>query len=198
MILIHDGEEMTDRQLLQAIALDRSVYPQNYWLDEEAALNYLHSRPEIYTYAAEGDDLVAYLNMSCVDEESYCKLLGGKQNDLCISSENLLSPVAGRKNYLYISSIVVSPVYRGKGIANRLLSRFGEKLAVLRKNGIYFTDIIADVISPHGEKLCLSLGMRFAKDSACGGKLFCYTMEQGEPNAALDRLIQKLCGGKDE
>ena len=75
MISICDGENMTDTQLLQAVALDRAVYPQSYWLDDETALGYLHARPEIYTYAADGGKLIAYLNMSCIDEASYLTLL---------------------------------------------------------------------------------------------------------------------------
>ena len=197
MISICDGENMTDRQLLQAVALDRAVYPQSYWLDDETALGYLHARPEIYSYAADGGKLIAYLNMSCIDEASYLTLLNGDQNDLCISAANLLYPLVGEKNYLYFSSIAVSSAYRGKGIAKKLFARFGEKLVLLRKKGIYFTDIIADAISPHGEKLCRSLGMQFAKVSVYGGKLFRYAMKLGEPNAALDGLIKNLCGGEN-
>ena len=197
MISIYDGKNMTDRQLLQAVALDRAVYPQDYWLDDETALGYLHACPEIYTYAAEGDKLVAYLNMSCIDEESYLTLRSGSRNDLCIGPENLRRPVARQKNYLYFSSIVVAPDYRRKGVAQKLLSRFGEKLTMLRAHGIYFTDVIADAISSHGEKLCESWGMKREGASVSGGKLFGYSMQQGEPNAALDAWVKKLCGGKD-
>ncbi len=66
MVEIYDGKDMTDRQLLQAVALDRAVYPQNYWLDNETVLGYLHACPEVYTYAADGNELIAYLNMSCI------------------------------------------------------------------------------------------------------------------------------------
>ena len=194
MISIYDGKNMTDIQLLQAVALDRAVYPQDYWLDDETALGYLHACPEVYTYAAEEDRLIAYLNMSCIDEESYLTLRSGSQNDLCIGPENLRRPVAGQKNYLYFSSIVVAPEYRGRGVAKKLLSRFGEKLTILRVRGIYFRDVIADAISSHGEKLCKSWGMKREGASVSGGKLFGYSMQQGEPNAALDRLIKNLCG----
>ena len=197
MILIYDGKNMTDSQLLQAVALDCAVYPQSYWLDADTALGYLHTCPEIYTYAAEGDKLIAYLNMSCIDLKSYLTLCSGSRNDLCIGPENLRRPIAGQKNYLYFSSIVVASGYRGKGVAKKLFSRFGEKLTMLRECGIYFTDIIAAAISPHGEKLCESWGMKRIGESVSGGKLFGYSMRQEEPHAALDAWVKKLHGEED-
>lgn len=191
---IFDGIYMTDRQLLQAAELDRKVYPREYWLQEQTVLEYLHSCPSIYTYAVMNDDLVGYLNMSCIDRKSYLTLLDGNQNDLCISASNIVNPEAGRSNYLYFSSIVVDPAYRECGIAGRLFSRFGEKLAGLRGKGIYFADVIADAISSHGEKLCHSFGMRLEKLTAYGGKLFRYPMKSGEPNEALDLFIKNLRG----
>lgn len=152
---ILDGNDMTDRQLLQAAALDHKVYPREYWLEEQTVLGYLHARPEIYTYAVIGDNLIGYLNMSCIDRKSYMTLLDGEENDLCIDASNILYPEAGRDNYLYFSSIVVDPDHRKAGIAGSLFSRFGEKLTYLRRKGIYFTDVIADAISIHGEKLCI-------------------------------------------
>ena len=194
MVLICDGKYMKKSHLLQAVALDRAVYPQSYWLDDETALGYLYARPEVYTYAVDGDELVAYLNMSCIDERSYLTLLEGYQNDLCIDAGNLTEPMPNCNNYLYFSSIAVAPAYRGIGIARKLFARFGEKLSLLRKRGVYFTDVIADAVSPHGEKACLTLGMKFDKVTQCGGKLFRHPMETGEPNPALDSFIKNLLG----
>lgn len=194
MISIHDGENMTDKQLLQAVALDRIVYPQSYWLNDETALGYLHACPAVYTYAADAGNLIGYINMSCIDEGSYHTLRGGRQNDLFITAANLRVPSEGKKNYLYFSSVAVVPAYRGRGIARKLFSRFGDKLALLRSRGIYFADVLADAISEHGEKLCLSLGMKYEKISESGGKLFRYPMDRGEPNAALDFLIKNMRG----
>ena len=198
MVEIYDGKDMTDRQLLQAVALDRAVYPQNYWLDNETVLGYLHACPEVYTYAADGNELIAYLNMSCIDANSYFTLLSGHSNDLCIAPENVCRPLAGHDNRLYFSSVVVAPGYRGRGIAKSLFARFGEKLAVLRNRGIYFTDMIADAVSPHGEKICSRLGMKLEKITQCGSKLFRYRMAAVEPNGALDLLMKNLRGGHDE
>ena len=194
---ILDGKDMTDRQLLQAAALDHKVYPREYWLEEQTVLGYLHARPEIYTYAVIGDNLIGYLNMSCIDRKSYMTLLDGEENDLCIDASNILYPEAGQENYLYFSSIVVDPDHRKAGIAGSLFSRFGEKLTYLRRKGIYFTDVIADAISIHGEKLCLSFGMKLEKVTSYGGKLFRYPMATGEPNKALDLFIKNLRGGNN-
>ena len=196
MVAIFDGIDMTEKQLMQALSLDRAVYPREYWLDRQTVLSYWQTRPEVYIYAAEGKDLIAYLNTSCIDRESYLALCSGRQNDLCIGAENLREPSPGAENYLYFSSIVVDASYRGNGIARRLLFRFGEKLEALRRRGICFSDILADAVSAHGEKLCLSLGMRFDKSTSCGSKLFRYPMKQGEPNKELSSFIQKLCGSQ--
>ena len=198
MVAIFDGKDMTDKQLLQAVALDRSVYPESYWIDKQTALRDLHVCPGVYIYAADGDKLVAYINMSCIDADSYYTLISGAVNDLCIAPYNLCRPIQGRNNYLYFSSIVVDSEYRGRGIAARLFARFGEKLDILRNRGIYFTNIIADAVSPHGERICIRLGMKLEKLTQCGTKLFCCSLEAGEPNVALDCFIENLRGGNDE
>ena len=46
--------------------------------------------------------LIAYLNTSCIDRESYLALCSGRQNDLCIGAENLREPSPGTENYLYL------------------------------------------------------------------------------------------------
>ena len=194
MVTILDGKEMTEEQLLQALRLDRQVYSREYWLDTSTALAYLHTCPEIYTYAVDGNELVAYLNMSFIDESSYITLLSGAQNDLCICSANLMSPRSGQKNNLYFSSIVVSPQYRGQGIARRLLARCGEKLAKLAQKGIIFSGVIADVVSPAGEKICRKLGMAFDKTTSRGSKIFGYRMDTGAPGTRMDSLINALKG----
>lgn len=194
MVTILDGKEMTEEQLLQALRLDRQVYSEEYWLDTSIALTYLRTCPDIYTFAADNNELVAYLNMSFIDESSYVTLFSGAQNDLCICSANLLSPRPGQKNHLYFSSIVVSPQYRGQGIARCLLARCGEKLAGLAQTGVIFSDIIADAVSPAGEMICRKLGMAFYKTTVRGSKIFGYRMDTGAPGTRIDSLINALKG----
>ena len=137
MYTIIDGTELNDKRLRQALELDRSVYPENYLLDEAVVFGYWREHPEIYICACDGDDLVAYLNVSCIDERSYRKLCSGTENDLCIRAENIRVPDANGVNYMYLSSVVVRRDRRKIGIAEKLLRVFADRLEDLRDRGIY-------------------------------------------------------------
>ena len=192
MYTIIDGTELNDKRLRQALELDRSVYPENYLLDEAVVFGYWREHPEIYICACDGDDLVAYLNVSCIDGRSYRKLCSGTENDLCIRAENIRVPDANGVNYMYLSSVVVRRDRRKIGIAEKLLRVFADRLEDLRDRGIYFSDMIADAISEHGKQICRSLGMTEDISTSCGGRLFRYPMKVGEPNEKLDMLLLKL------
>lgn len=185
---------MTQEQLRQAVALDRTVYPPEYWLDEETGLRYLSSHPEIYTFAECGGTLAAYLNMCCIGERCFELLASGQENDLCISAEDILLPERGARNLLYFSSVAVHPEHRGRGLAQKMFARFADKLEAMRRHGIYFSEVLADAVSLHGENLCLSFGMRCESQTARGSRIFRLRLPQGEPNAALDAWTGALRG----
>jgi len=67
---------------------------------------------------------------------------------------------------LYFCVICVAPEYRKQGVSNMLVKEYAEKLLALKKQGIYFTDIIADTITDSGGKFARKvLGMEVKKES---------------------------------
>lgn len=157
---ICDGTEMTCNLLMQALRLDRLVYPDEYQLEKDVAISYLKKHPEIYVFAMANNQLLGYLNISCIDEQCFALIAQGQSNDLCIKETNLLTASPAKKNKLYFSSIVVSPEHRHLGIATAMLEAFANKLLAQCASGIVYSEIIADAISEHGARLCESLGMQ--------------------------------------
>lgn len=172
MYEVKDGVYMNENQFLQALTLDRIVYPEDYWLDEFTGLQYLRAHPEIYTFVSLGGRLIAYLNMSFISRRCFKLIYSGKQSDLCIGAEDICLPIAGSVNYLYFSSVVVDPLHRRKGLSIMMFSHFAEKLKYIYKNGVSDIFMIADALSTNGEKLCCAFGMSFVKQTARGSKIY--------------------------
>lgn len=193
MYIIKSGEEMTKKQVLQALQLDRMTYPREYWLDEETVTEYLRTHPEVYVFAEdENGKLIAYLNMSCIDKLSFKELLSGKENDLCIKAENLRFPEKGADNILYFSSVAVGEKYKGRGIARALFNAMAEKFKALMRDGVYFTYVIADAVSVGGEKLCRAFGMEKVLSTSRGSGIFLLKADKDEPFSASETLINGM------
>ena len=193
MYIIKSGEEMTKKQVLQALQLDRMTYPREYWLDEETVTEYLRTHPEVYVFAEdENGKLIAYLNMSCIDKRSFKELLSGKENDLCIKAENLRFPEKGDDNILYFSSVAVEEKYKGRGIARALFNAMAEKFKALMRDGVYFTYVIADAVSVGGEKLCRAFGMEKVLSTSRGSGIFLLKADKDEPFSASETLINGM------
>lgn len=188
---IQDGRAMTRQQLLQAVALDRLVYPAEYWLEEETVLGYYSRHPEIYVFAHDEGKLIGYVNCSCIGAHVFELLSSGIQHDVCITPNDLRTPSPNECNHLYLSSVVVHPAWRGKGIARAMFARYARYLDELLDRDILFTDVIADAISPHGERLCNSLGMERALTTHAGTSLYHLKLGCKE---STNHLIKRMKG----
>lgn len=169
-----EGNDVTLEHVLGALKLDKEVYAQEYWLSESVCKAFAERNPDIYTmlFDEENGQVAAYLNVSPVSCAFYDSLSSGKYVDTVIKGEDIEIPQANGDNLLYLSSVVVHPNYRRRGLAKLLLRRYGEKLAGYGEKGISFVSVIADAVSPSGEKLCRALGMRKIRPSEHGSSLF--------------------------
>ncbi|MBO8423574.1 MAG: GNAT family N-acetyltransferase [Firmicutes bacterium] len=169
-----EGKEVTTEHVLGALELDKTVYSREYWLSESVCKAFAVRNPDIYTMLLDEETgrIAAYLNVSPVSRGFYDSLASGHYVDTVIKAEDIETPQTNGENLLYFSSIVVHPNYRRRGLAKQLLRRYGEKLADYGAKGVFFDSVIADAVSPSGEKLCRALGLKNIRSSEHGSSLF--------------------------
>ena len=110
--------------------------------------------------------IIGYINFSPITKNMYDRIKSGEVIDTSISSEDIEEYVDNRNVGGYLSSIVVHPDYRRKGIASILLSRLNKFIDTMRKeHNIIFNGIIADAVSDIGYHLLRTQGFSEVKNS---------------------------------
>ena len=170
------GVDVTKKQICEALELDRLVYEEQYYLEEDTCLEYHCKNPFIYFMALnEEGKVIGYINFSPICEEIYQKLQTGEVIDTVVRAQDLCVYLSGQRLYGYFSSIVVHPAYRRQGIAterSRRVLQFLEQLAC--EQDILFYSILADAVSETGEHLLCRIGFRKKVNSMHHSKIMIF------------------------
>lgn len=161
-------EDVTNEQIVQALALDRISYDEEYFLDAETCFAYYEKNPNIYIMAVDDStrSVVGYINFSPVNKEMYDALISGQVIDTAIRPDDISTYRDHNEYYGYMSSIVVRPDKRKHGIATEMLEilrTFICKLAIERD--IYFLEIVADAVSDVGNYILSKMGFSLVGSS---------------------------------
>lgn len=162
------GKLVTDAHVIKALGIDGIVYGSEYHLSADQCLGYFHANPYIYIMAISGDSVIGCVNFSPVTQDTYTRMLSGQELDTFISPEDIVEYVPYHSCYAYFSSVAVLPRYRGQGIASAMLASLRNLMNMLSVQGIAFDGIVADAISPAGEKIAASFGLLPVRPSVHG------------------------------
>ena len=170
------GVEVTEKDLKEALLLDSIVYDE---IDDghftiEKCLAWHSINPDIYFMLKDEkiDAVVGYVNVAPVTEDCYNRIATGKIWDNTIDENSILSYDFPGLYHLNFTSIAVNPIYRNHGAVLQLMEAVINKLIELSQKGIYFKAMIADAVSPAGEKICRMVGMDVLTESNRGTKIY--------------------------
>lgn len=177
---IRAGKLVEPDFIRQALAIDRVVYPGEFFLSFEQCLGFFRKNPYVYLFALDEATgrVVGYVNYSPLGDAAYESIRKGTC-DSFLTAADVVAYSPGEEHSLYFSSIVVHPDFRRMGVS-RLLQRVLDVLvAELRRCGIFIVRELADVLSDGGERIVTSRGYRFVGMSGHGTKIMektCLTM----------------------
>ena len=161
------GISVTETDLREALRLDKIVYDK---FDEgqfniEKCLAWYSINPDIYFILKdlELDTVVGYVNLVPIEISCYNKIASGSIWDTAIEDSNVLPYNHPGLYHLYFTSIAVNPLYRNMSTFLNLIDAVASKLTDLSKREIYFKAMIADAVTPVGEKICRIFGMNLIK-----------------------------------
>lgn len=161
------GDDNSIDNILQALQLDRISYPEQYQLSESTCIQYYKTNQNIYITAQKNNVTVGYINFSPITYKMFYEIKSGNTIDTVITADDIVPYQNNSLLYGYFSSIVVSPEYRGQGVARKLtevLMQYLYSLAVERN--IYFQEIVADAISTGGTQVLKDLGFDSVMNSS--------------------------------
>lgn len=161
-IAIFTGKQVTAEMIAQAAYLDRLVYEDIYLVTVEQCEEWIAVNPDIYVLAKDihTDRFVAYANLMPVTDECYERLKKGDFIDTGITPDMILSYDMPFPYNLYFSSIVIHPDYQNSEVFMELFNAIVDKFIFLGEHEVFIRRMIADAVTPNGEKFCKLFGMK--------------------------------------
>ncbi|OUQ25843.1 hypothetical protein B5E77_10210 [Lachnoclostridium sp. An131] len=196
-VQIITGSEITPSYIKQALELDRISYGEDYYLDFDKCLSYYQKNNEIYIMAVDSvkQKVLGYINFSPVTEKMFRLIKTGSVIDTVISDEDIVRYIEGNNCWAYMSSIVVHPNYRHKGLARRMLGKLENFIfSLASERSIYFYGIIADAVSAGGQKLLSNIGFKAVKRSEHDTVIMEMNFDEA-PETQYNREILKIYAG---
>ncbi len=161
------GYDVSEKDIYEAILLDKMVYPEEYWLECETCLSWFKVNPDIYVMIKDNETqkVVAYTNVSPITDECYEDIKNGHFIDTGITADMILSYNMPFPYNIYFSSVVIHPDYQNTEVFMKLFNAIIERFITLGKQEVFIKRMVADAVSPEGEKFCKMFGMKKVDES---------------------------------
>jgi len=175
---IIQGSNVNYEMIEQCLLIDKLVYEKKYWIDLTTLYKWYDKNNQIYTmiYDKMAGKIVGYINAMPLEIEQYKKIKNGALVDINIQANDIRRYDFPDFYYLYLASICIHPDYQNTHILKILYNAFLNKLIKLSEDEIYFVEVLADAISPQGEKLCEYAGFKLILSSNHKSKIFYTTL----------------------
>ena len=119
---------------------------------------------------------IAYAALMPVTDECYERIKKGDFIDTGITPDMLLSYDMPFPYSLYFSSIVIHPDYQNSEVFMKIFNAIIDKFISLGEHEVFIRRMIADAVTPSGEKFCRLFGMSKVKGSSHNSSLYEITM----------------------
>lgn len=172
--------------------MDKIVYPESQWVSEEFIKSWFDKRPEMFNLLVDTHDLqiIGGIVFTTISEECFNNLSSLTLEEKEIDPDNFISPVLGEENYLYVASVIVHPKFQKthafKNLYDHLVSFIDKKC----DQGIFYKNIIANIISQESAILAKNLQMKKCADYGNYYKLELYPVKF-LPRTDSDKMLKK-------
>lgn len=175
---ILQGRFADEVTVLKAVSLAKLVFPTCYETITDTFISWFKANKDIITCLLDGDTVIGYFAIIPLRGDYYALVRSGQfESDSLLPEDAVEYYSKGGLYNVHIFDIVLHPDYHGSKAYKHLLKGVFQNIETLISEGICFGTIMADVISPKGEKACSSLGLIKVTDSGHGSVIFETTVE---------------------
>lgn len=173
-IEIISGKQVDLNDIEQAIMLDRKVFKEYCLVDLDLCKRWFEANHDIYLMAKEKNTgrVIAYINIAPINDEYYEEIKKGESLDSELSPDMILSYDMPYPYSVYFTSIVIDPEYQNTEVFMNLFNAVIEKFIHLGEQEVFVKRILADAVTPSGEKFCKLFGMKKIGDSNHNSTLY--------------------------
>lgn len=171
---LKDNSAITFEDIKNAVNLDHCVFEGMEHVSPEECWRWFKLNPDIYCFIedTQTQKIVAYTNTAPITEECYDKIKSGKFLTTNITENMILSFEMPYPYSLYFFSVVIHPQHQNTQLFFMLVSALVEKFIGLTARDVYIKRMIADAVTPNGEKFCKLFGMNKITESAHSSSLY--------------------------
>ena len=168
------GKEVTVKDIEEAVGLDEISYDECYRGNLADCVAWAKANPDIYVMLRDLNTghIVAYINVMPVSDECYERIRCGSFIDVEITPDMILSYDMPQAYCIYFSSVVIHPEYRNTGVFTFLYNTILSRFIMLGEDEVFIKKMLADAVTPEGEKFCKLFGMKKVDTSQHGSTLY--------------------------
>lgn len=168
------GQEVSTKDIEDAVGLDELSYDECYRGNLVDCVEWAKANPDIYVMLRDlqTGHIVAYINVMPVSDECYEKIRCGNFIDVEITPDMILSYDMPQAYCIYFSSVVIHPKYRNSGVFKLLFDAILSRFIQLGNDEVFIKKMLADAVTPTGEKFCKLFGMKKVDMSKHGSTLY--------------------------
>jgi len=166
--VIVQGGDVTPEMIREAVAIDEKVYEPEFRGVPSTCLQWHDRNPDIYTMIVSRGSgrVVGYINAMPLEDDLYASLEAGERVDVDIPASEIRLYEFPDLYKLYVASIAVDPEVRGSAAFKLVYDAYLTKLLSLARREMFVSEVLADAITEHGERLARCVGMKYLRASA--------------------------------
>jgi ribosomal protein S18 acetylase RimI-like enzyme len=159
------SSNISERLERQIINLDKESFtnPNDYWAEKQSfELFKQNKKIELVAINKVNNELMGYVLCLVLTEDEYNRIRVGDhlESDIKIKEVITKDKLIENNTYsLYFSIIAIKPKYRQQKLGNILIESVKDEILKYKQNGIYFSKILAYVVSPGGYAISKKLGL---------------------------------------
>jgi hypothetical protein len=191
------GLDVKENDIRQALELDHLVYKydDSFQFPIEKCLEWHSINPDIYFMLKDivEEKIIAYVNLAPITKECFDIIKTGEVWDIEISEDSILPYEFPGVYYLNFTSIVVHPDHRNVGCIIKFIDAIANKIISLSQQEIYFKAMVADAVTPEGEKFCKMFGMQKVLETKHDSKIYSVSLlppEFKKSSKSITRLFE--------
>ena len=168
------AEEITDDDIKEVLAMEAEIYKEDECQDFELCqkIHRINPYTDLFFKDLRTGQIVANIDICPVTDECYELLRSGEFMDSAITPEMVVAYDMPALYNLYFTGIAIREAYRNSPLIFVMINEAVNALMRLGDRGILFKRMVADAVTPNGERFCKIFGMKNIINSEHGSKIY--------------------------
>ena len=167
-------EEITDDDIKEVLAMEAEIYKEDECQDFDLCqkIHRINPYTDLFFKDLRTGKIVANIDICPITDECYELFKSGEFMDSEITPEMVVAYDMPALYNLYFTGIAIKEEYRNTSLLLLMISEAVNTLIKLGDRGILFKRMIADAVTPNGERFCKIFGMKNILNTEHGSKIY--------------------------